>query len=275
MATLGVLRKVAKDLGVSASDIRSATSTSELQALIAEQMNGGPKAAPRKSSMATRTRTKVAAKSGTAKPKRGRPAGSASSKSKPAAQSAQGKAKRSASTNGDSGRHMLVDVDYTATDGWKAREGSVPALIVSLLRKFKGNRDKVYDALLPDVFTKGIVGRKLADGSKRTKESAATMLRYRISRTAWDFAMKTGQHEKSENRAEYGTAGTGAGATRTAPKRKTATRKASTTARPQKAAQKPTAAPKRRGRPPGSKNKPKAVTTAATKPVAKKKTARR
>jgi uncharacterized low-complexity protein len=37
------------------------------------------------------------------------------------------------------------------------------------------------------------------------------MLRYRISRTLFDFAVQTGQHEVAKNRVQYGTGGTGQG----------------------------------------------------------------
>jgi hypothetical protein len=278
MPTLGQLRQSAKGLGIPASDIRSATSADELQALIVQFMNGGSTKTKttRKPATKTRTATKTPAR-------RGRPPKAATKtavKSKPAAKSATtGKAKRS--TADESGREMLKDVDFNVTDGWNARVGSPPDLIVKSLRKYRGNRAKVFTALLPKIWD--FVGRKMQDGSKRTQASAETMLQYRISRTAWDFAMKTGQHEKSTNRAEYGTQGTyrkpgATGAARTTAKRSTTRKTTPQKAKPQKAAQKPAAAPKRRGRPPGSKNKPKAATTTARsttrKPVKKKTTAR-
>jgi hypothetical protein len=279
MPNMGQLRSSAKGLGIPSSAIRGATSAEELQALIMDYMNGTTTKPTRKPTTKTRTATKTATKP----VRRGRPPKAATTtavKSKPAAKSTTtGKAKRS--TADDSGRKLLGAVDFSETDGWKAREGSPPDLIVKALRRFKGNREKVFTHLLPNIWE--FVGRKMQDGTKRSQSSAETMLKYRISRTAWDFAMKTGQHEKSSNRVEYGTGGTGsskprkaAGAARTTAKAKTGTTRAKTTARPQKAAQKPAEAPKRRGRPPGSKNKPKvAATTTAKKPVAKKKTARR
>ena len=273
MPTLGQLRQSAKGLGIPASDIRGATSADELQALIVKFMNGGSTKTAKTTRKPVKTATKTTAR-------RGRPPKAAATKtavkSKPAAKSATtGKAKRS--TADESGRMMLGTVDFSETDGWNAREGSPPDLIVKSLRKYRGNRAKVFTALLPNIWD--FVGRKMQDGSKRTQASAETMLQYRISRTAWDFAMKTGQHEKSTNRAEYGTQGTyrkpgATGASRTAAKRSTVRKTTPQKAKPQKAAQKPAAAPKRRGRPPGSKNKT-STTTATRKPVAKKKTARR
>ena len=269
MPTLGQLRQSAKGLGISTADIRSATSADQLQAMIVKHMNGG--------STKTTTR-KASTKTTTAR--RGRPPKATATKttavkSKPAAKSTQGKAKRStADTNGDSGRHMLEDVDYTATDGWNAREGSAPDLIVKALRKFRGNREKVFDSLLPKI-TPLFVGPRMKDGTKRTKASAETMLRYRISRTAWDFAMKTGQHEKSTNRAEYGTQGTykKPGASRTAAKRTTAPKTTTAKRTTQKAAQKPAA---RRAAPKATATKAKTTTAPRKKTaVAKKKTTAR
>ncbi len=268
MPTLGQLRQSAKGLGIPASDIRSATSADELQAMIVKFMNGGSttKTSTRKPATKTRTATKTTARK--AAPK-------SAVKSKPAARKSAttGKAKRS--TADDAGRMMLGSVDFSETDGWNAREGSPPDLIVKALRRFKGNRSKVFTHLLPNIWD--FVGKRMQDGTKRSQASAETMLQYRISRTAWDFAMKTGQHEKSTNRAEYGTQGTyrKPGATRAAKsttKAKTTTTKAKTTARPQRAAQKRTAAaPKKVTR--STRTTAKAKTT--RKPVAKKKTTAR
>jgi hypothetical protein len=208
MPTLGQLRQSAKGLGIPASDIRSATSADELQALIVQFMNGGSTKTKTTRKPAAPKRTATARKAATKSVRRGRPPKAATRtavKSKPAAKSATtGKAKRS--TADESGRMMLGDVDFNVTDGWNAREGSPPDLIVKALRRFKGNRSKVFTHLLPNIWD--FVGRKMQDSTKRSQASAETMLQYRISRTAWDFAMKTGQHEKSTNRAEYGTQGT-------------------------------------------------------------------
>jgi hypothetical protein len=261
--TLGQLRQSAKALGISAPAIRGLGSE-ELSALIAEHLNGGGTKAP-----ARKTRTaparKTATKTAARKPAARKPA--ASAKSKPAAKSTTGKAKRSTSGTGNgngSGRHLLVDVDYNQTDGWNAREGSAPDLIVKSLRRFKGNRAKVFDALVPKIGT--FVNPKDSQGRKRSKDNAEEMLRYRISRTAWDFAMKTGQHEKSTDRIEYGSnAGTkkparkATGGSRTAAKAKATPRATRKPATRQTAARKPAAR----------------KTVAKKSPVAKKKTTAR
>jgi len=232
--TLGQLRQFAKSLDIPVGDIRGASSE-ELQALISEKLNGGGTKAPaRKTRTAPARKTTVARKT------------AASAKSKPAAKSTTGKAKRSTSGTGNgSGRHLLVDVDYNQTENWNAREGSAPDLIVKALRRFKGNRAKVFDALVPKIGT--FVNPKDSQGRKRSKENAEEMLRYRISRTAWDFAMKTGQHEKSTDRVEYGsnatqkTARKATGSSRTSTKTRTAPRATRKTATRQKAAQRPAA----------------------------------
>jgi hypothetical protein len=113
-------------------------------------------------------------------------------------------AKRPATNgNGDAGRNMIVSLDYTNTDGWNPRAGSAVERIFRSLKKYKGNVDKVFDALLPEI--NDFVGTKMQDGTKRSKASKESMLRYRISRTKFDFAIKTGQHEIATERVEYGT----------------------------------------------------------------------
>ena len=116
------------------------------------------------------------------------------------------KPKVQASTNG---RHLIEDVDYNQTDGWNPRPGSAPDRIIKALKKKRGNREAAFKLLLPKV--SDFVAAKKQNGKKRSKAEMEAMLRYRISRTLWDFAMRTGQHEASDERAEYNTAGTGKG----------------------------------------------------------------
>jgi hypothetical protein len=138
------------------------------------------------------------------------------------------------------GRHILGDIDYSEDERWNPRTESPPDLIIKALRRFRGDRQKVFEHFKDDVWY--FVGKRLRNGSTRKTADAYAMLKYRIARTDWDFAMKTGQHKKSTKRVEYGTGGFGKAV-------KKSTRKA------------PVAAPKRRGRPPGSKNR---VTAKAT-----------
>ena len=211
MASLALLRKRAKEAGIAAAVIRKASTAEELQSIIDD--HGGDEKPHKKHTVVAKKKGRtVAKKKATGKKNSTKPT---RAKSQPAATSRQksGKAKRTtAGTNGyvaKGGRNLLDGVDFTVTDGWNPREGSAPARIIAALRKARGNREKAYEALKGDIWD--FVGKKMADGSKRTKDSAQAMLRYRISRTAWDFAMRTGQHESSDNRVEYGTGGTGEG----------------------------------------------------------------
>lgn len=270
MASMQELRAQAKSAGVPTSEIRSAESAEELQGLIAgySGANRKGKVVVKKSSKTkAAVRKTTARKTTVSKPaaKRGRPKGSVNKTAtrKPAAK----KTAVSKPTNGrtrnvesTAGRHILSDVDYSQTDGWNPRKGSAPDVILNALRKARGNRSKAFDALVSDIWD--FVGRKMQDGSKRTKASAEAMLRYRIARTDWDFALKTGQHEKSEDRVQYGTGGTGAGTFKRA-KKSTATKAPARRGRPPKAKTGATA-PKKRGRPVGSKNAPKATARKTT-----------
>lgn len=253
MPKLADLRKKAKSLGIPAAEIRSASTVSELQELIDSYSK--PKARKKSGGRP--------AKKSTIKPtgrKRGRPKGSTTRskparKSKPAPARSRGKAKRQTTARSASpsayvpkgGRNLLDRVDYSKTDGWNPRDGSAPDRIVKALRKFKGNREKVFDLLVKDLWD--FVGRKKANGTKRTKAEAEDYLHYRIARTDWDFAVRTGQHDIAENRVEYGTGGTGEGTFRKTGRKR---------GRPRKAEE----APKRRGRPPKAES--------ARKPAAKR-----
>ena len=206
MARLAELRKTAKDMGIPKAVILRATTASALAKVIAEHSNSKPKAKAKAKKKGTTARKQT--RSAPAKKKASGRKASTPARSK-------GKAKRSSNSNG--GRNTLDSVDYSQTDGWNPRAGSAPDRIIKSLRKFRGNRTKVFEALKGDIGD--FVAKTKRNGEKHTKASREAMLRYRISRTAWDFAMRTGQHEASTNRAEYGTAGTGEGVWKPAKKR--------------------------------------------------------
>lgn len=92
-----------------------------------------------------------------------------------------------------------VDIDNKAVD-WKAEWGGGKtgkrADVMSALRKFKGDKAKVFTLLAPNA-------RKYYKG--RTKDEAERLLVWLIGRVAFDFVTATGQHEKG-NRAAYGQA---------------------------------------------------------------------
>lgn len=197
MASLPALRKEAKALGISIAKLREATSASELKALIAEAQDGKPRKARkavRKATKASRSRTATTRKASA----KSRPARKA-----PAAKSTTGKAKRPSTTSGKSGRNLLGSVDFNKTKGWSPRAGSAPDRIIKALKKARGNRESAFNALRADVWD--FVGKVRRNGEKRTKAEAEAMLRYRISRTLFDFACQTGQHKVSTNRIQYGT----------------------------------------------------------------------
>jgi hypothetical protein len=244
MATLKALKARAAKLKIPNSKIRGADEDELLEMISDAESNGKPKRAVKKS--AVKVMKKTAKKSSVKK--------SASKKSAPAKSRGASKAKRQttkkakATSNGyvpKGGRNVLDEIDWSDDEGWNARKGSAPDRILRSLRKFRGNRTKVFDALLPDIGD--FVKPKRANGVKFTKAERENMLKYRIARTAWDFAIKTGQHEKAKNRVEYGTGGTGDGSFKKA-KKGTA----------KKAAQKASKPSRKRGRPKGSTTKAKA-----------------
>jgi hypothetical protein len=247
MATLAALRKEAKAAGIPAKAIRLAGSAAELSALIAS--NGKPRKAS--AVKAVKAAKKSVVKKATVK---------SAAKKAPAAKSTKGKAKRPSTTRpkaGDTGRALIGDVDFNATGEWEPRKGSAPDRIIRALKKVRGNRDKAFDLLVPDLWD--FMGKVKRNGQKRTKAEAHAMLKYRIARTLWDFCLKTNQHDKATNRIEYGTG------PNAKPKSKRAKKAAVTTpkkrGRPKGSTTKATTG-KRRGRPPGSKNVPKAKATA-------------
>lgn len=223
MAALKALREKAKKLSIPASQIRTAD-REELEALIEDASgNGKPKRKVAKKAVRKAVRKSTVAKK------------SSREKSAPARSRKSGTAKRqttrtASKSNGNSGyvakggRNTLDGVDFSEHEDWNPRSGSAPDRIIKLLRKFRGNRTKVYEALLPDIGD--FVKNKKSNGEAWPKgDGPGTrkgMLKYRISRTAWQFAVQTGQHEVADNRVEYGSGGTGSGIWKPAKKRNTA-----------------------------------------------------
>jgi hypothetical protein len=227
-------------MGIAPAVIRTGTTVEEMQAIIDDhkahdgtaaprkvaprkksalaKTRGTRRAIPRKKSQAAaaeaparpaRKKTQAAATAGTRKSRTvsTRPRKTSTSKTASARKTRTSKA----STN-DVGRHLLNSVDYKLVhEGWNPRPGSPPDRIVKALAKFKGNRKKVYDFLLPNI-DEFVKPKRQSTGAKLTKSEKQAMLVYRISRTAWEFATRTGQHEQSKNRPKYGTGGTGTGA---------------------------------------------------------------
>ena len=230
MAALGAIRKAAREAGVPANALRGLTTEAEIQAVIDRHTGKArpvKKAAVAKKAVASKTRTtrtasrtaargKTTAKAATkttARNSRTKTTATKTTAAKRTTTAARGRTatktttKRTANSNG--GRNLLEDIDWTETEGWNPREGSAPDLILRALRKAKGDREKAFNALVVNLWD--FVKKTDSNGRKRSKAEAEWQLRYRISRTAWDFAKRTGQHEPSTNRATYGEGGTGIG----------------------------------------------------------------
>jgi hypothetical protein len=112
--------------------------------------------------------------------------------------------KKASSSNGDLGRANIGSIDFRATsDDWNPRKGGPVERLFKALKTSRGDVDKAFDLLKGDVWD--FVGRKMRDGSRRNQASAHNMLRYRLNRTLWEFATRTGQHQSSENHVQYGT----------------------------------------------------------------------
>jgi hypothetical protein len=228
MATMAQVRLQAKRAGVSPADIRSAESVAELQRLIKRHGSDGRRTTVKKSATVKKSTARKASATKTAgrksAPATGRNSGAAKRQTPAKAKPAPA---RSNGYEAKGGRNVLEGVDFGDTDGWNARPGSAPDRIIKALKRFRGNREKVLEFLLPEIGD--FVKAKRRDGSKWARGEREKMLAYRIARTAWDFALKTGQHEKAENRVEYGTGGTGAGIWKPARKAKAAAKTTRTT----------------------------------------------
>jgi len=129
--------------------------------------------------------------------------------SKPAPQHRPKVAKaKSPQVNGDPGRNMLENIDWSKTEGWNPRPDSAVDIMFEALQHYKGDRQQALDYILEtypgkELIEYKFVGPAKRDGTKRTAKEQRDYLSYRIARTAWDFAIKTGQHTKSENRKPY------------------------------------------------------------------------
>jgi hypothetical protein len=194
------LKRRAVKLGMDAAHARKA-SRSDLEAYVSEHEVGGST-----TTVVKKKGRKTAAAAPAPAKKRGRPKGS---KNKPAATPTPKAKKKSSAkpkteSNGDAGRLTISRVDYSIeSDEWNPRAGSPVERIWKSLKKNRDNVEKVFDDLLPSV--KEIVGSKKRNGERRTKAEFEAMLRYRINRTRFEYATRTGQHQRATNRIEYGT----------------------------------------------------------------------
>lgn len=204
------LKRKAVSLGMDAKHARTA-SRKDLEAFVSEHTESTD--APVKKRKGAVVKKRKTAAAATPAKKRGRPAGSKNKPKEAAATSTKsapkttakkaGRPKKQTSSNGDAGRLTIDKLDYTESEDWNPRKGSPVERIWKALKKSRDNVDKAYDELIPHV--KEIVGAKKRNGEKRTKAELEAMLRYRINRTRFEFAVRTGQHEVATNRVDYGT----------------------------------------------------------------------
>ena len=180
------LRKQAKELGIK-GDILTSGSREELEKAITRASKGRSNGdAPVK------------------KKKRGATKKAKAQAETPAKKSGT-RRKTKASDNGNSevGRAAIGRIDYTVeSDAWNPRKGSPVERIFRSLKKHRDNIDKVYADLSGDV--KEFVTARKPDGSKRSKAEMLAMLKYRINRTRFEFATRTGQHQRGTKRVKYG-----------------------------------------------------------------------
>lgn len=238
MASLAVLRKQAKEAGVPKGAILGASTAAELQSVIAdhEAHESGNSKARKKSAV---KKSSVAKKSSGRKsvPAKSSKTGAKKAKRQTTATRKQNRKSTATKSNGyvpKGGRNVLDSIDFGDSDGWNPRDGSAPDRIIKAVKKARGNRAKAFEALKGEI--RDFVNPKKRDGTKRDKSEMTAMLKYRISRTMFDFAVATGQHEPATNRVKYGTGGTGQGVWKPA-KARGGKKTASTGRKAQKAAQ--------------------------------------
>lgn len=95
------------------------------------------------------------------------------------------------------GRNTIDNSQIDWQAEWAGGKTGNRAIVLKSLRKFKGNKDKVFNALQPNAQA---MFPKDDNGKKRSKASAEALLRWTIGRVAFDFTTGTGQHKVSTNR---------------------------------------------------------------------------
>lgn len=197
MANVLKLKKQAAELGMDKNKARGA-SRKELEDFIANAKKGGGKVAKKKAAgKKAPAKRKPAERKQTRKPQ-AKKTTTRKPTSKPKASS-----RKQAQSNGD-GRHIIGKLNFSKTEGWNPRDGSPVALIFKTLKRNKGDVDKTTDQLMPQVSSL-LTTVKDGNGKRLSKDALRNRLKYRVNRTKWEFATRTGQHAQSENRVEYGT----------------------------------------------------------------------
>lgn len=113
--------------------------------------------------------------------------------------------KKSSKKSDDVGRRVIGKLSFTNydEDDWNPRKDSPVARLFKALKKRKGDVEKTFEDLKSDA-KEFAASTKAPDGSKRDKAWFLKNLKYRINRTKFEFAVRTGQHEVATDRVEYG-----------------------------------------------------------------------
>lgn len=226
------LKKEAVKLGMNRDEAKRAN-RKQLEDFIANAGKAPAKKNVKKKSSPAKVAKKTgAAKKKTGKPERKKPVEKAQRKKTEKAPAAKKSGKKSGEAKRPSrkprentgvGRASLGKINWNKTSPeWNPKKGGPVERLFKALKKRNGNVDKAFDDLKGSVWD--FVGKKLRNGEKRSQKSAHAMLRYRLNRTKFEFAVRTGQHESATDRVEYGT-GTYASERRKKPGRKKAENK--------------------------------------------------
>jgi hypothetical protein len=205
--TATVTKDGAKSKRKSAAVVKTATKRKTSSA------KSAPAAKSTKKGEAKRPTTKRKSTPKAEKPKRGRPPGSRNKAKATATR------KPAARKNGEGGTRNLIDtsaIDWSAE--WSGGSTGIRQIIFKALKKRKGNRKKVFEDLQDQAVK---MWPKDGQGRKRSKASAEAMLKWNISRVAFDFVMATGQHKIAKDNAHHSRAqANGSGKAMAAPKKR-------------------------------------------------------
>jgi hypothetical protein len=209
------LKKRAVAEGMPKADAMKADRAALEAFLSAPKDNDGKKEKASKKAVAKKKGAAPAKKSGAKSSKKAAPASEKKASTKTTKKTSTKKttktatrktASRATAENTSLGRSPIdkSSIDWTIeSDEWNPREGGPVAKLFKALKSSKGNIDKAFEKLSDDMYD--FVGKTKRDGTKRTKGEAKAMLRYRLNRTLYEYAKRTGQHESATDRIEYGT----------------------------------------------------------------------
>lgn len=189
------LKKRAVELGMSVKDAQKAD-RSTLEDFIASATKKSKKK-DKSTTAKKKTKTETPVKKKTTKK-------AAAKKSSTKKATASKSSKRKPKVDDDTGRAAIGEIDWSVeSDDWNPRAGGPTERMFKALKRFKGNVDKAFDHLKDDLYD--FVGKNKRNGERRTKDEALSVFKYRLNRTKYEYATRTGQHVQATNRVEYGT----------------------------------------------------------------------